>query len=224
MSNKLSVGIIMDGNRRWARREGLSTAEGHKKGFTALEELLKNFSKLKKEHGIYEYVFYAFSTENWKRSEEEVQNLMELFRYGLSRIEEALNAEDRPQIRFIGNRDHFAEDIQKEIVRIEEETKDGEGVVAIALSYGGRDEIVRAAQNAHELTEEGIQQALDTNGMQDPDLIIRTGGEKRLSNFLLWQAAYSELFFIEKFWPEFTSDDLVQCVMEYNTRERRKGV
>lgn len=223
MTNKLSVGIIMDGNRRYAKREGLSVAEGHKKGFTALENLLNEFVMLKKEHGIYEYIFYAFSTENWKRSDEEVRNLMDLFRHGLSRIEEALGAEDGPQIRFIGNRARFDDDIQKELARIEEETKDGEGVVAIALSYGGRDEIVRAAQKASELTEEGIQKALDTNGMQDPDLIIRTGGEKRLSNFLLWQAAYSELFFVEKFWPEFTSTDLIACVAEYNTRERRKG-
>lgn len=223
MTSKLCVGIIMDGNRRFAKREGLSVAEGHKRGFAALENLLNDFPMLKKEHGIYEYVFYAFSTENWKRSNEEVQNLMDLFRYGLSRIEEALQKEERPQIRFIGNRDRFDDDIQKEIARIEEETKDGEGVVAIALSYGGRDEIVRAVQKAEDLTEEGIQNALDTHGMQDPDLIIRTGGEQRLSNFLLWQAAYSEFFFIEKFWPEFTSDDLIKCVVEYNTRERRKG-
>ena len=225
MSNELSVGIIMDGNRRWAKERELSSAEGHKAGFDALVSLLKEYSLLKKEWGIAHYIFYAFSTENWKRSEAEVSALMKLLKQGLSKIEDELSGVDHPpRIIFIGDISSFEEDIQKEVKEIEDRTKENNGTVAVALSYGGRDEIVRAIQKAENISEEGITQALDTVSIPDPDIIIRTGGEKRLSNFLLWQSAYSELFFLDIFWPDFTKDSLIECVKEYNTRERRHGV
>lgn len=215
----------MDGNRRWAREKNMSSAQGHKEGFTALLNLLKEYETLKKEYGVSEYIFYAFSTENWNRSEEEVKALMVLLKKGLSKIEEELaKIEEAPRIKFIGDLSRFDEDVQKEMKEIEERTKDNAGVVALALSYGARDEIVRAIKNGAEISEEGISNALDTADMQDPDIIIRTGGEKRLSNFLMWQAAYSELFFIDAFWPDFTKETLTECIKEYNNRERRHGV
>jgi len=215
----------MDGNRRWASTKGVSSVGGHKAGFTALTDLLKEYVSLKKEYGIEHYVFYAFSTENWNRSKEEVTALMALLKSGLSKIEEELQKlEEAPRISFVGDLARFDEGIQKEMKDIEERTKDNEGTVALALSYGGRDEIVRAIQKGAEVSEEGISSALDTAGIPDPDIIIRTGGEKRLSNFLLWQAAYSEFFFIDTFWPDFSKDTLIGCVTEYNTRERRHGV
>jgi len=225
MTKPLSVGIIMDGNRRWASTKGVSSVEGHKAGFTALKDLLKEYVSLKKECGIEHYIFYAFSTENWNRSKEETAALMTLLKSGLSKIEEELQKlEEAPRISFIGDRTRFDKGIQKEMKNVEERTKDNKGAVVFALSYGGRDEIVRAIQKGAEASEEGISNALDTAGIPDPDIIIRTGGEKRLSNFLLWQAAYSELFFIDTFWPDFSKDTLIECVTEYNTRERRHGV
>tara|TARA_B100000508_G_scaffold60333_2_gene47491 strand:+ start:41712 stop:42389 length:678 start_codon:yes stop_codon:yes gene_type:complete len=225
MSKELSVGIIMDGNRRWARTKGMSIAEGHNEGFKALLNLLQEYESLKDEYGVAEYIFYAFSTENWNRSEEEVKALMELLKQGLSKIEDELKKlPNAPRIKFIGDLSRFEKGIQDEMREIEERTKDGEGTVALALSYGGRDEIMRAMKAGAELSEEGISKALDTKDMQDPDIIIRTGGEKRLSNFLMWQAAYSELFFLDIFWPDFSKDTLIECIKEYNERERRHGV
>lgn len=215
----------MDGNRRWAKANNLSTPEGHEKGFEALVELLRAYPELKESHNVTDYIFYAFSTENWNRSEEEVKALMSLLKTGLSKIEEELEKlKETPRVRFIGDLSRFEESLQKEMKDIEVRTKDGEGVVALALSYGGRDEIVRAAQKAEAISEESISENLDTYDIKDPDIIIRTGGEKRMSNFLLWQAAYSELFFIDTFWPEFTKDTLISCITEYNARERRHGV
>ena len=225
MSNELSVGIIMDGNRRWATSKGLSSSEGHKAGSDALVSLLREYSVIKKEWGVAHYIFYAFSTENWKRSEAEASALMKLLKQGLSKIENELSqVEHPPRIIFIGNISSFEEGIHKEIKEIEDRTKNNVGTIAIALSYGGRDEIVRAIQRVENISEENISRVLDTASIPDPDIIIRTGGERRLSNFLLWQSAYSELFFIDMFWPDFTKDTLIECVKEYNTRERRHGI
>lgn len=215
----------MDGNRRWASRKGFSSAKGHEEGFQALVKLLRAYPELKKEHGAHHYIFYAFSTENWKRSKEEVSALMELLSKGLSKIEEELQKiSEKPRIRFIGDLSSFSPHLQKEMAAIEERTKTGKGTVVLALSYGGRDEIVRAAKTLTTISEESMNDALDTAGIPDPDMIIRTGGEKRLSNFLLWQAAYSELFFVDTLWPDFTKDALVSCIKEYNGRERRHGI
>lgn len=225
MSKELSVGIIMDGNRRWAREKGVPVAEGHKEGAEVLISLLKEYESIRNEYGVSEYIFYALSTENWNRSEEEVKALMLLLKKGLSKIEEELEKlTNAPRIKFIGDLSRFDEDIQKEMKEIQERTKDNSGTVALALSYGSRNEIVRAIQGGAEISEEGISNALDTADMQDPDIIIRTGGERRLSNFLMWQAAYSEFFFVDAFWPDFTKDALIECIKEYNNRERRHGV
>lgn len=225
MAKSLSVGIIMDGNRRWAKAKGLSSVEGHNAGADAITNLLKEYKALKDEHGVEHYIFYGFSTENWNRGKEEVAALMALLKKGLKDIEEELQKlEDTPRMRFIGDLSRFEEGIQKEMKDIEERTKNNTGTVVLALSYGGRDEIVRAIQSGAEVSEEGISRALDTKDIPDPDLIIRTGGEKRLSNFLLWQAAYSEFFFLDAFWPDFTKDTLIKCIEEYNTRTRRHGV
>jgi len=225
MTKELSVGIIMDGNRRWAREKGVSTKDGQVEGYTTLMTLLRDYARLRDEHGIRHYIFYALSSENWNRAEEEVAGLLSLLRRALSEIEDEIaRIDEAPAIRFIGDMSRFEESIQTRMKEIEERTKDNKGTVALALSYGGRDEIVRAAQNTKDFSEEGIGKALDTAGIPDPDIIIRTGGEKRLSNFLLWQAAYSELFFINIYWPDFTSDTLIDCVREYNVRERRHGI
>lgn len=225
MTKELSVGIIMDGNRRWARERNVPSKEGHIAGYTALVSLLREYARLRDEYGVYHYIFYAFSSENWKRTEDEVSGLLSLLKRALSEIEgEVARIDESPAIRFIGDLSRFEGSIQKEMKRIEEQTKDNRGTVALALSYGGRDEIVRALKQNPEATEEGISNILDTAGIPDPDIIIRTGGEKRLSNFLLWQAAYSEFFFIDTYWPDFTPDTLVECIKEYNTRERRHGV
>lgn len=221
----LSVGIIMDGNRRWAKAKGKEAKEGHEAGFQALLDLLRAYDDIRDQYGVDEYIFYGFSTENWNRSEEEVGELMTLLRKALVVVEDELRKlAHTPQIRFIGNIEDFDNDLVEEMRAIEARTKDGDGVVAIALSYGGRDEIVRAIQKGKIGSEEDLTSNLDTRGMKDPDIIIRTGGEKRLSNFLLWQAAYSELFFIDTLWPDFTKETLISCVTEYNTRERRHGV
>lgn len=225
MIKELSVGIIMDGNRRWAREKGMSAKDGHTEGYQTLITLLRDYAKLRDEHGIYHYIFYAFSSENWNRAEDEVSRLMKLFKKALTEIEkETARIDESPAIRFIGDRSRFEDSMQKEMKNIEERTKDNKGTVALALSYGGRDEIVRALKQNPDATEEGVSNALDTAGIPDPDIIIRTGGEKRLSNFLLWQAAYSEFFFIEPYWPDFTANTLIECIKEYNTRERRHGV
>jgi undecaprenyl diphosphate synthase len=225
MTKELSVGIIMDGNRRWAREKGVSTKDGQVEGYTTLMTLLRDYARLRDEYGIHHYIFYALSSENWNRAEEEVAGLLSLLRRALSEIEDEIaRIDEAPAIRFIGDMSRFEESIQTRMKEIEERTKDNKGTVALALSYGGRDEIVRAAQNTKDFSEEGIGKALDTAGIPDPDIIIRTGGEKRLSNFLLWQAAYSELFFINIYWPDFTSDTLIDCVKEYNVRERRHGI
>ncbi|MBL1434108.1 di-trans,poly-cis-decaprenylcistransferase [Candidatus Wolfebacteria bacterium] len=225
MSKTLSVGIIMDGNRRWAKGKNLSVPEGHKAGSETLITLLKEYSFLKKEHGIEHYIFYAFSTENWNRSKEEVVGFMVSLKKGLSVLKKELTKiENPPKVVVLGDRSRLEEGIQNEISKIEEETKGNKGTIAIALSYGGRDEIVRAVRKGGEVSEEGISKALDTAGIPDPDIIIRTGGEKRLSNFLLWQAAYSELFFLDTLWPDFTKESLIECIKEYNARERRHGV
>jgi len=225
MTKELSVGIIMDGNRRWARENNMSSEEGHLEGYKALVALLRDYAKLRDEYGVHHYIFYAFSSENWNRAEDEVSGLMKLFKKALTEIEkETARIDESPAIRFIGDRSRFEASMQEEMKNIEERTKDNKGTVALALSYGGRDEIVRAIKKNPEATEEGISSALDTAGIPDPDIIIRTGGEKRLSNFLLWQAAYSEFFFVDAYWPDFTSDTLIDCIKEYNTRERRHGV
>ncbi len=218
----------MDGNRRWAKARGLPTLQGHALGY----EKIKDVMEWADEAGVEHIVIYAFSTENWKRTEEEVNYLMNLFRKMLiaEEIKEMKRRELR--VRFIGERGKFAPDIGEGMERMESETKDGKKNLWVALSYGGRPEILVAVKNilreknkdeVEKLTEEDFSKFLWTAEMPDPDIIIRTGGEQRLSNFLPWQSVYSELFFTETFWPDFSKEEFEKILEEYAGRERRRG-
>ncbi len=217
------IGIILDGNRRWAREHDLPTLEGHRKGF----ENFVNIARHVQSKGIEHLVVYAFSTENWSRSEEEVSYLMDLFREMLTNKVAELK-KDGMRVRVVGQRDRFDENLQRMIIDAEEDTKSEDGLnVWICLSYGARAEIVAAAQSAaagdEEITEEVLKKHMWTAKMPDPDIVIRPGGESRLSNFLLWQVAYSELFFVDTYWPAFTESDFDAILEEYEQRERRRG-
>ncbi len=216
------IGVIMDGNRRYARERGEPTSAGHKKGY----ERFKEFLTWAEDAHVGCVVAYCFSTENWKRKEEEVSFLMELFLEGLNELQRDLK---NSQFHFIGDTSLFSEKLQGKMKSIEEASSSAEGQkVYLALSYGGRQEILRAAKSvmAHggEITEESFREALYTKDMPDPDLIIRTGGEKRLSNFLPWQSVYSELFFVDTLWPAFTKGEFEAILDAYDQRERRFGV
>lgn len=216
------VGIIMDGNRRWAKAQNLPTLEGHRRG---LDNLIECATWLR-DAGVAHMAVFAFSTENWSRTEEEVSYLMELFRVFLKDRFEELKKE-RIRVRFIGELERFPEDLQKSMHAVEEETAQQSNTLWICLSYGGRAEIAAAAakvaQEGAPITEASIEKHLWSAEMPDPDLIIRTSGEQRLSGFLTWKSTYSELFFIDKMWPEITKDDISRVLNEYAARDRRKG-
>jgi undecaprenyl diphosphate synthase len=217
-----SIAIIMDGNRRYARERGLPTLEGHRAGYEKLKEVLI----WSREVGIDFLTVYAFSTENWKRAPEEVEGLMDIFRILAQELESS--APERLRLRFIGDKDVFPEDIRSAMYRIEERTADsGPHTLAVAVSYGGRQEIMRAAcmckDQGDALSEDAFAASLSTAGIPDPDLVIRTGGEQRLSNFLLWQSAYSELFFLDTHWPAFSRDEFDRVLADFALRERRFG-
>lgn len=220
------IGIIMDGNRRWAKREGLPAHEGHKKGY----ERLKEVSSWAKEAGVESLIFYAFSTENWNRTGKEVSYLMDLFRTVLKN-EIGILAGENARVRFLGTRERFSPDIRILMEEAEKETAgEKKFTLGIALSYGGRAEIVAAAEKLCESrggrngsTEKDFEKHLWTAGISDPDIIIRTGGEKRLSGFLTWQSVYSEIFFEDMYWPDFSKEDFTRILKEFNERERRHG-
>lgn len=224
------IGIIMDGNGRWAQKRLLPRSAGHKAGAQTFRKITRYCSDI----GVKYLTVYAFSTENWKRPNEEVSALMTLFK---SYLEEALSdfKEDSIVVRFIGDKSHFSKDLQKLMEENEESSKDRNGMVLnIAMNYGSRDEIVRAVKNisskvksgelsADEITEETVSSYLYTAGQPDPDLIIRPSGEYRISNFLLWQCAYSEFVIMNKLWPDFSTDDLDEALEIYSKRNRRFG-
>ena len=217
------IGVIMDGNRRWARERGLPVFAGHKKGY----ETLKNFVSWAADAGVSHIIAYAFSTENWKRSKREVEMLMKLFG---SILEEGEEFKKRDiEVTFIGQKERFSEELREGMARLERNTRRCKKLhLTIALSYGGRAEIVSAANNllhkgARLVTEAVFAKHLWTKGVPDPDIIIRTGGEKRLSNFLLWQCAYSELFFVDTYWPAFSKKEFNDILSEYARREKRQG-
>lgn len=221
------LGIIMDGNRRWAEERGLPSFEGHKKG----AEKIRQVARYCKERGIKVLTLYAFSTENWNRSKEEVNFLMGLFGIYLTKEIKELQ-KDRVRLRVIGQRERLSISLQKKIEEAEELTRNDKGLtLVLAISYGGRDEIVRAVKKAFlfngvdpdKLTEEKLGDCLDTAGLPDPDLIIRTSSEQRTSGFLLWQSAYAELYFCSKYWPDFSEQDLDEALAEYVKRQRRFG-
>lgn len=232
MQNELPqhIAIIMDGNGRWAKKRFLPRTMGHRSGAQALNRLLKEADKL----GLKHMTVYAFSTENWSRSRDEVNALMNLLReYVKDYIRD--NKTSNIRINAIGDLSALDADIQESIKHLEEISANKPGMfLHIALNYGGRDEIRRAAKklacdavnniiNPEDITEELFSQYLDTKDYPDPELIIRTSSEIRLSNFLLWQAAYSELYITDKLWPDFTIDDLNDALKQYNRRERRFG-
>ncbi|OHA79744.1 MAG: di-trans,poly-cis-decaprenylcistransferase [Candidatus Yonathbacteria bacterium RIFCSPHIGHO2_01_FULL_51_10] len=219
-----SIGIIMDGNRRWAKGRGLPAAYGHKSGY----ETLKEITVTARDAGVQFVTAYAFSTENWMRSKMEVALLIKLLRTVLATELPDLKQE-KIAVRFIGQLERFPKSIQEDMARFEKETKDGARItLVIALSYGGRAEIFDAVRQALRAgiapkDEDALAKFLWTAGVPDPDLIIRTGGEERLSNFLLWQAAYSELFFTKTLWPDFSKREFRAMLRAYAGRERRRG-
>lgn len=225
MTSISCIGFIMDGNRRWAREQNLPTIEGHRIGYGKLKDLIK----WSREENIHNIVVYGFSTENWNRDPEEVSYLMELIRgvLGGNKSEFDEIKQNGGRIKIIGQRERFSKDIQKLMTQVEKETEGGMYTLWLALSYGGRAEIVdavnRLVQEGKEVTEEIFSKALWTEGMPDPDIIIRTSGEYRLSGFLPWQSVYSELFFIERNWPDFSREDFDRILVEYAQRERRHG-
>lgn len=213
----------MDGNRRWAKGRGLQAFEGHAAGLEKVKELVV----WARDAGVQEVILYAFSTENWNRSDQEVRALMNLFEHAFDTWMEDLIMQE-VCIRFIGSRERLAPKLLKHMDALEERTKDAKnGTLAIALSYGGRAEIVAAAQvlaaSGTFITENSLCGALWSADLGDPDLVIRTGGDQRLSNFLLWQAAYSELFFTGTLWPDFSKEEFESILAEFSTRERRHG-
>ena len=227
------IGIIMDGNGRWAKQRGLERSEGHRAGANTFRRICDYAAEI----GIECLTFYAFSTENWKRPAREVAAIMDLFRDYLKEAQEreAENARKGFRIRYIGTREGLAPDIVAMIELIERQSAAQTAtVVNLAVNYGGRDEIVHAVRalaaqvaagtlQPAEITEQQISDQLYTAGLPDPDLIIRPSGELRLSNFLTWQSAYSELWFSDILWPDFTPDDLDRAIFDYNERNRRFG-
>ena len=224
------IAIIMDGNRRWARKQGKNASYGHKEGAKTLEKIVRYANKI----GLKYITVYAFSTENWKRAEEEVSALMMLLQNYLDDYSKRADTENI-RVKILGDITALSSGMQKSILRCMERTKDNTGVTFnIALNYGGRDEIVKAVKKIAEDVKEGkidvntineeiISNNLYTAGMPDPDLLIRTSGELRLSNFLPWQVVYSEFLFVDKNWPDFTEEDLDNAIIEYQKRTRKFG-
>ncbi len=220
------VGIIMDGNGRWAEVRGLPRIEGHRRGVERSKEVIEVSGEL----GLKVLTLYAFSVENWQRPSSEVITLMKLLEFYLKNELDSLMKKDIV-FRTIGDIWRLPEQIQSLIREAEEKTSSNRGMTFVtALSYGGRNEILGAVKkliyagvNPEELTEEIFNSYLDTAGLPAPDLIIRTSGEMRISNFLLWQAAYSELYFTDTLWPDFTRDEFLLAIQDYQRRERRFG-
>ena len=225
------IAIIMDGNRTWAKERGMDPKLGHKEGAKVLENIVRYANKI----GIQYLTVYAFSTENWSRPQDEVDALMKLLRnYMKTCLKTA--AKNRMCVRVIGDKSGLDEDIRSRIAQLEESTKDNDGLhFQIALNYGGRDEIVRMVKKVagkvkegeislEEVTQEYVSDMLDTCGLPEPDLLIRTCNEQRISNFLLWQLAYTEFYFTPAAWPDFTKEELIKAVEAYNHRDRRYGL
>lgn len=224
------VAIIMDGNGRWAKARGLPRVAGHRRGADAVRRVIRGAAEL----GIPVLTLFAFSTENWTRPEAEVSDLMGLLRHYLRHELDEL-ARNGARLRVIGDRDRLAPDIVRDIAEAEARTRGNTRIdVNICINYGARDEILRATRSlaskvaageikADEIDDERFERELLTAGVPDPDLLIRTSGERRISNFLLWQCAYAELVFVDTLWPDFEKDHLEEAVAEFRRRERRYG-
>lgn len=217
------IAIIMDGNGRWAKKKGMPRTYGHKAGADTLRKILTSCGEL----GVKYLTVYAFSTENWKRAKEEVDTLMFLFKTYLKNEKKLLM---KNNVRFLvsGRKDGVSEDLLNEIKKLEEATKGNTGITLnIAFNYGGRAELVDAIKeivknNEKEITEETVEKYL-YNQLPDPELLIRTSGELRISNFLLWQIAYSEIYVTDTYWPDFNKDELIRAIESYQKRDRRFG-
>ena len=224
------IAIIMDGNRRWAKSKGLPVAFGHKKGAETLEKIVRHANKI----GLKYITVYAFSTENWRRAEEEVKALMVLFQNYIDKYSKIADTENI-KVRFIGDFSAFSDRLQNGIQDCMNNTKNNTGVTFnIAMNYGGRNEILNAVKqiakkvqageiSAEDISEQTISDNLYTKDMPDPDLLIRTSGEMRTSNFLPWQLVYSEFLFVDKNWPDFSEEDLDNAILEYQKRTRKFG-
>ena len=225
-TNLKHIAIIMDGNRRWAKEKLLPSAMGHQKGVDSLRRTMRLFD----EFGIKYLTVYAFSTENWNRKKEEVEFLMGLLAQTLLNELDDMHKEN-VKIKFLGDISRLNKNLIKIVHNAEEKTKNNTGVnLNIAFNYGARDEIVNAVKsiinegiNPENITEQTISQHLYTKNIPDPDLLIRTGGEKRISNYLLWQLAYSEIYVTSTYWPEFGRTELMNAIIEFEKRNRRFG-
>ena len=222
------IAIIMDGNGRWAKKLGMPRTFGHSQGAKVVEQILEDADHI----GVKYLTVYAFSTENWSRPQTEVKALMNLLRrYMKTSLVKC--AKNNVRVRVIGDKSMLDQDLQDSIADLERDTAANTGIgFQIAINYGGRDEIVRAVRRAAEkgllndpgrIDESLLNDCLDTAGIPDPDLLIRTCGEQRISNFLLWQLAYSEMYFTDKSWPEFDREELLKAIDAFNHRERRYG-
>jgi undecaprenyl diphosphate synthase len=217
------IAVIMDGNGRWAQRRLLPRTAGHKKGVDAVRELIEQSAKL----GVRYLTVFAFSSENWSRPEEEVSSLMELFAMALAREATKLHAND-VKLSFIGERSRFSARLQQQMAEVEELTANNQRLaVHVAVNYGGRWDIAQAARKAVDageaLTEQALHSHMSLSHLPEPELLIRTGGERRISNFLLWQCAYSELYFTDVLWPDFDAQVLRIALEWFAQRERRFG-
>lgn len=224
------VAIILDGNGRWAKSKGMPRNYGHAQGSKNVERICEDAYRL----GIKYLTVYAFSTENWKRSEEEVSGLMKLLKNYMKTCLKTAE-KNKMKVRVIGDIKVLDQDIQDRILELEEASKNNDGLnFQIAINYGSRDEMLRAVRKLvldkeagkisfHDIDEKTFSNYLDTRGIPEPDLLIRTSGEQRLSNFLLWQLAYTEFYFSEVHWPDFTKEELIKAIEKYNSRNRRYG-
>lgn len=224
------IAIIMDGNGRWAKKRAMPRLIGHRQGVETVEKIVRACVQL----GVKQLTVYAFSTENWKRPQEEVSGLMRLLVEYFDKKTDQLH-EEGVRIRVIGNMDALSKVVRQSIINAEEKTKGNEILgLNIAINYGGRDDITQAVQriarkvqegriDPENITEQLMEQYLYTRDIPDPDLMIRTGGEKRLSNFLIWQLSYAELWFTDVFWPDFDIETLAEAIYAYQNRERRYG-
>ena len=220
------IAIIMDGNRRWAKKNKLSILRGHE---YAADKVIENIVEHAAKRGVRFITFWAFSTENWKRNKREVDGLLNILRVSLkNKIE--LFIKKGVRLKVIGDLSKFPDDIKKGISQAIEKTQGGKNITAVlAINYGGRDEIIRAIEKSKiknqksKITQDDFNSFLDTAEIPDPELIIRTGGEKRLSGFLLWQSEYAELYFCDTLWPDFSSQHLDTAILDFQKRDRRYG-
>lgn len=224
------IAIILDGNGRWAKKKGMPRNYGHAQGSKNVERICEDAYRL----GVKYLTVYAFSTENWKRPQDEVDALMNLLRNYMKTCLKTAE-KNRMRVRVLGDKTALDEDIKSRIEELEEATKDNDGLnFQIALNYGSRDEMVRAMKRMcmdckmgtvepEQISEALFESYLDTHDIPDPDLMIRTSGEQRLSNYLLWQLAYSEFYFTDVLWPDFTKEELIKAIEYYNGRDRRFG-